>query len=58
MTDNKHDQAIELTEQALEKLTEHNEKAADKLLEEAKKLDKTALIEVVNDLDEDANSRS
>ncbi len=56
MPDDKHEKAIDLTEQALEKLTEGDEAAADKLIAEAKKLDKTAPAEVVKDLDEDAAS--
>ena len=54
MPDDDHDKAIELTEQALEKLTDGDEKAADKLIGEAKKLDPDAPAEVVADLEEDA----
>jgi uncharacterized protein HemY len=57
MSDNKHEKAIDLTEQALEKLTEGDEKAADKLIEQAKRLDPSAAEEVVQDLDEDAQNR-
>ncbi len=54
MADDKHEKALDLTEQALEKLTEGDDGAADKLIAEAKKLDKTAPAEVLKDLDEDA----
>ncbi len=57
MSDDKHEKALDLTEQALEKLTEGDDKAADKLLNEAKKLDPTAPAEVVQDLDEDAATK-
>ena len=57
MADDKHDKAIDLTEQALEKLTEGDEAAADKLIAEAKKLDKSAPAEVVADMDEDAAAK-
>lgn len=57
MSDDKHEQAVDLTEQALEKLSEGDGKTADKLIDQAKKLDKTAPEEVVRDLEEDANSR-
>ena len=53
----KHEKALDLTEEALEKLSDGDEKAADALLQEAKKLDKTAPEEVVSDLDEDAKTR-
>ena len=58
MSDSKHDKALDLTEQALEKLTEGDEPAADRLIAEAKKLDKTAPTEVLKDLDEDAATKS
>ena len=53
----KHDQAVELTEQALEKLVNGDEKAADSLIKQAKSLDPAALVEVVQDIDEDAIHR-
>ena len=56
MPDDKHEQALDLTEQALEKLADGDEKSADKLIAEAKKLDPTAPAEVVSDLDENAKS--
>jgi uncharacterized protein HemY len=58
MADDKHQQAVDLTEEALAKLAEGDEKAADKLIDEAKKLDKTAPAEVVQDLEEDAKTRA
>lgn len=57
MADDKHQKALDLTEEALGKLADGDEPAADKLLEEAKKLDKTAPQEVVADLDEDAATK-
>ena len=57
MADDKHEKALDLTEEALEKLTEGDEKAADKLLAEAKKLDPSAPAEVVDDLEEDAETK-
>ena len=57
MSDDKHEKALDLTEQALEKLTEGDDKAADKLLNEAKKLDPSAPAEGVQDLDEDAATK-
>ena len=58
MPDEKHEQALDLTEQALEKLAEGDEKSADKLIADAKKLDATAPVEVVDDLNEDAEDRA
>lgn len=49
-TENKHEQALDLTEQALEALDKGDEGRADKLIEEAKKLDPTAPAEIVEDL--------
>ena len=57
MADDKHEKALDLTEQALEKLTDGDDKAADKLLSEAKKLDPSAPAEVVSDMDEDAATK-
>ena len=48
--DDKHDKALDLTEQALEALDHGDEKQADKLINAAKKLDPSALEEVVQDL--------
>ena len=57
MADDKHEKAVDLTEQALEKLTEGDEKAADRLIAEAKKLDPDAPAEVVKDMEEDAAAK-
>ena len=57
MSDDKHEKALDLTEQALDALEEGDERKADKLLDQAKKLDKTAVEEVVNAMDEDAAAR-
>lgn len=51
-TKDKHEQALDLTEQALEALDKGDEGRADKLIEEAKKLDPSAPAEVVEDLEE------
>ena len=48
----KHDQAIELTEQALEAIHDGDDKKADALINQAKKLDPSAPEEVVKDLEE------
>jgi len=52
----RHEKALDLTEQALEKLDSGDEGAADKLIAEAKKLDKSAIEEVVADLGEAAGA--
>ena len=57
MADDKHEKALDLTEQALEKLTDGDEAAADKLIKEAKKLDPSAPAEVVKDMEEDAATK-
>ncbi len=54
----KHDKALDLTEEALEALDQGDGKKADSLLEQAKKLDPSAVEEVVSDLDEAAKSSS
>ena len=54
MADDKHEKALDLTEEALEKLADGDDKMADKLIEQAKRLDQGAVEEVVQDLDEDA----
>ncbi|MBC7799301.1 MAG: hypothetical protein H7Z10_01650 [Gemmatimonadaceae bacterium] len=53
----KHDAARDLTEQALDKLEQGDEKAADRLIDKAKGMDKSAVEEVVKDLDEDAAAK-
>ncbi len=52
----RHEKARELAEDALGELAKGREDKADRLIEEAKKLDESALEEVVRDLDEDAGS--
>ncbi len=48
----KHEKARDLGEAALEALDEGDEKRADTLIEEAKKIDPTALKEIVEDLED------
>ena len=52
-----HEKAVNLTEQALEKLVDGDQKAAEKLIAQAKKLDPEAPAEVVWDIDEDTVHR-
>lgn len=56
MSDNKHEKAVDLTEQALDAMEEGDRKEADKLIAEAKKLDPSAIEEVVQDLEEAENT--
>lgn len=56
MSDGKHDKAVDLTEEALDAMEEGNRKEAEKLIEQAKKLDPSAVEEVVHDLEEAENS--
>lgn len=56
MSDNKHEKAVDLTEQALDAMEDGDRKEADKLIAEAKKLDPSAIEEVVHDLEEAENS--
>jgi Tfp pilus assembly protein PilF len=53
----KHEKARELTEQALDKLVEGQESAADALIDKAKQIDPSGATEVVKDLEEDAADR-
>ncbi len=53
----KHDKARELTEQALDKLVQGQDSEADALIAKAKKLDESAVVQVVEDLEEDAADR-
>ena len=53
-TQDKHEKALDLTEAALEALDKGDEKKADTLIEQAKKLDPSAPKEVLQDLDEAA----
>lgn len=48
----KHEQALDLTEEALEALEGGDERRADQLIEKAKKLDPSAPAEIVEDLEE------
>lgn len=50
--------ALDLTKQALEKLDAGDEEAANQLLDQAKKIDPTAPVEVVEEMDEDAQNRT
>lgn len=55
MSDNKqdkHEKALDLTEAALEALDTGDEAKADKLIDQAKKLDPSAVKEIVDDLAE------
>ena len=58
MTDEKtgseHDKAHDLAEEALGAYAKGDEKKGDKLAEQAKTIDRSAVAEVVEDLDEDA----
>ncbi len=54
--DDRHEKARDLGEAALGKLADGQEAEADELIEQAKKLDETALKEIVEDLEEDAGS--
>ena len=54
--DDRHEKARDLGEAALGKLAEGQEAEADQLIEQAKRLDESALKEIVEDLDEDAGS--
>ena len=52
----KHEKALDLTEAALEALDSGDEGKADQLIDQAKKLDKSAVEEVVQDLEAAAQS--
>ena len=54
--DDRHQKARDLAEDALGELAKGREDKADRLIDEAKKLDKSALEEIVQDLEEDAGS--
>ena len=56
MSDDKHDKALDLTEKALDAMEGGDEKKADQLIDQAKKLDQSAVEEVVQDLEEAATS--
>ena len=53
----KHEQARALTEQALEQYAKGRAKEADKLVEQATKVDRSAVEEIVQELEEDAAQR-
>ncbi len=55
-TDQAHEKARDLVEEALGKLAEDKPKEAGKLIDEAQAIDPSAAREVVADLDEDADS--
>ncbi len=48
----KHDKALDLTEQALDAMDKGDEAKADQLIDQAKKLDPSAPKEIVKDLEE------
>ena len=50
--EDKHDKALDLTEKALDALDSGDERKADQLIDQAKKLDPSAVEEVVHDLEE------
>ena len=51
-----HDKARDLAEDALGAYAKGDEKKGDALAEQAKKIDRSAVVEVVEELDEDAAS--
>ena len=53
---NRHEQARLLAEQALEEYAKGDKKRGDELAEQAVQLDRSAVEEVVQELDEDAGS--
>ncbi len=55
-TDQAHEKARDLVEDALGKLAEDKPREAEKLIDKAQALDPSAAREVVADLDEDAGS--
>lgn len=54
--DDRHEKARALAEDALGALAKGREDEADRLIEQAKKLDESAVVEVVQDLEEDSGS--
>jgi hypothetical protein len=52
MADDKHEKALDLTEAALDAMDKGDEDKADKLIDQAKKLDPSAPKEVLQDLEE------
>ena len=55
-TGTEHDKARDLAEDALGAYAKGDEKKGDALAEQAKKTDRSAVVEVVEELDEDAAS--
>ena len=53
-SNDKHDKALDLTEEALAAIDKGDDKQADKLIEQAKKLDPSAPKEVLKDLEDSA----
>ncbi len=51
-SNDKHEQALDLTEKALEALDKGDESQADRLIDKAKELDPSAPAEIVKDLEE------
>lgn len=56
MSDDNHEKALDLTEQALDKMEGGDKKEAEKLIDKAKALDPSAVEEVVQDLEEAENT--
>ena len=54
--DDKHEKARDLAEKALGEYAKGDEAKGDKLAEEAAKIDRSAVEEVVQEIDEDAGS--
>lgn len=57
MPEDKHEKALDLTEKALDALVKGDDGEANKLLDKAKSIDRTAVEEVVADMDEDAAAK-
>ena len=53
-TGSEHDKARELAEDALAAFAKGDEKKGEALAEQAKTIDRSAVVEVIEDLDEDA----
>ena len=56
MADDKHDKARDIAEEALGAFSEGDEKRGSELAQKAKNIDRSAVEELVQDLDEDAAS--
>jgi hypothetical protein len=55
-SDDKHETARKVTEEALDAYVHGDREAGDELVDEAKRTDSSAVQEVLKDLDEDAGS--